>query len=97
VPKFAKGDLEYFAVPIPTLILSTNIPMKKKVSLRARINDSAKQRLFDNLITSLASGESHYTYKFIDKNCTSMVVEHLGSTVIYKKHRELLIDPSLLF
>jgi hypothetical protein len=66
VPKFAKGDLEYFAVA-HSYTDFINEYTYEKVSLRARINDSAKQRLFDNLITSLASGESHYTYKFIDK------------------------------
>jgi hypothetical protein len=50
--QFAKGDLEYL-LPIPTLILSTNIPMKRSVyEQELLINDSAKQRLFDNLITS---------------------------------------------
>jgi hypothetical protein len=35
--------------------------------------------LFDNLNTSLASGDSHYTYKFID--CTSMVVDIINKTL----------------
>jgi hypothetical protein len=41
---------------------------------------SLKQN-FDNLNTSLASGDSHYTYKFIDKNCTSMVVDIINKTL----------------
>ena len=40
-----------------------------------------KQKLFDNLTTVLASSESYYTYKFIDKNCTSMVVDMLNKTL----------------
>jgi len=48
-----------------------------------------KQKLFDNLTAVLTSEESYYTYKFIDKNCTSMVVDilnkTLGSTVIASK------------
>jgi hypothetical protein len=48
-----------------------------------------KQKLFDNLNSALASDERYYTYKFIDRNCTSMVVEMLNKTlesnIIFKK------------
>jgi hypothetical protein len=48
--KFAKGDLEYFAVA-HSYTDFINEYTYEKVSLRALlINDSAKQRLFDNLI-----------------------------------------------
>jgi hypothetical protein len=65
------------------------------------ISNSEKQKLFDNLTTALASGDSHYTYKFIDKNCTSMVVDMinktLGSTVITKKTDADITYRSILY
>lgn len=91
VPKFAKGDLEYFAVAHSyTDFINEYTYEKRSVYEQDLIlPDTLKQELFTNLTTSLASGESHYTYKFIDKNCTSMVVDllnkTLGNTVITKK------------
>ena len=91
VLKFAKGDLQYFAVAhsytdfINEYIYEKRSVYEQELLIPARF----KQKLFDNLNTSLSSGESHYTYKFIDKNCTSMVVnilnKTLGTTAIVKK------------
>lgn len=103
VPKFAKGDLEYFAVAHSyTDFINEYIYEKRAVyEQELLISSSKKQALFDNLTTSLASGDSHYTYKFIDKNCTSMVVaiinKTLGSTVIYKNTDTEITYRSILF
>jgi hypothetical protein len=91
VPKFAKGDLEYFAVAHSYTDFINEYTYEKRSVYEQElvIPQDLKQQLFDNLTTSLATGESHYTYKFIDKNCTSMVVDMinktLGSAVITKK------------
>jgi hypothetical protein len=51
VPKFAKGDLEYFAVAHSYTDFINEYTMKRSVyEQELLINDSAKQRLFDNLI-----------------------------------------------
>ena len=83
VMKFIKGDLQYFAVAHSyTDFLEQYRYEKRSVyQQELRIPSPLKQQLYDNLTTSLASGESHYTYKFIDKNCTSMVVDILNSTL----------------
>jgi hypothetical protein len=91
VPKFAKGDLEYFAVAhsYSDFINEYTYEKRSVYEQELRITSSQKQKLFDNLTIMLASGESHYTYKFIDKNCTSMVIDvinkTLGGNVISKK------------
>lgn len=83
VMKFIKGDLQYFAVAHSyTDFLEQYRYEKRSVyQQELRIPSPLKQQLYDNLTTSLASGESHYTYKFIDKNCTSMVVDILNKTL----------------
>ncbi|WP_317126190.1 Lnb N-terminal periplasmic domain-containing protein [Flavobacterium hiemivividum] len=90
VAKFTKGDLQYFAVTHPYTDFINQYDYEKRSVYEQELNipDSLKQKLFENLNTSLASGDSYYTYKFIDKNCTSMVVDiinkTLGSDVIEK-------------
>ena len=103
VPKFAKGDLQYFAVVnrYADFINQYAYENRSVDEQELQIPLKLKQRLFENLNTSLASGDSHYTYKFIDKNCTSMVVDiinkTLGATVISKKTDTDLTYRSILF
>ena len=83
VAKFTKGDLQYFAVAHPYTDFINDYTYERRSVYEQELNipASLKQKLFDNLNTSLASGESHYTYKFIDKNCTSMVVDIINKTL----------------
>lgn len=83
VLKFVKGDLQYFAVAHPYTDFINEYTYEKRAVYEQELNVSQqlKQDLFDNLKTSLSSGESYYTYKFIDKNCTSMVVDILNKTL----------------
>lgn len=103
VPKFAKGDLEYFAVVhrYTDFINQYTYENRSVDEQELQIPLQLKQQLFKNLNTSLASGDSHYTYKFIDKNCTSMVVDiinkTLGSNIITKKVDTDLTYRSILF
>lgn len=83
VMKFIKGDLQYFAVvnSYPDFINQYQYERRAVYEQELEMPIPLKQKLFDNLTTSLASGDSHYTYKFIDKNCTSMVVDILNKTL----------------
>jgi hypothetical protein len=83
VAKFTKGDLQYFAVahPFSDFMNEYNYERRSVYEQELNIPYALKQKLFDNLNTSLASGETHYTYKFIDKNCTSMVVDIINKTL----------------
>ncbi|UQD56172.1 DUF4105 domain-containing protein [Flavobacterium sp. K5-23] len=91
VLKFTKGDLQYYAVvhSYSNFISEYTYEKRSVYEQELNISEDQKQTLFDNLNISLASGESHYTYKFIDKNCTSMVVDIINKTlqskVIVKK------------
>lgn len=83
VMKFMKGDLQYFAVAHPYLefINQYRYEQRSVYEQELIVSLAMKQKLFENLNSSLASGDSHYTYKFIDKNCTSMVLDIINKTL----------------
>lgn len=83
VMQFIKGDLKYFAAAhsYPDFIDQYEYEQRSVYEQELNMSTAIKQKLFDNLNTSLASGDSHYTYKFIDKNCTTMVVDIINKTL----------------
>lgn len=91
VAKFAKGDLQYFVVvhPYNDFINEYNYEKRSVYEQELLIDKDQKQKIFDNLNSTLLSEDRYYTYKFIDKNCTSMVVDiinkSLNKIVITKK------------
>lgn len=91
VAKFAKGDLQYFAVAhsFSDFMNQYTYEQRSVFEQELIIPLAYEQKLFDNLNSVLASEKRYYTYKFIDRNCTSMVVEilnkTLGANVILKK------------
>lgn len=91
VAKFAKGDLQYFVIAhsYNDFINEYNYEKRSVYEQELLIPKEAKQKLFDNLNTTLLSEDRYYTYKFIDKNCTSMVVDiinkSLNEKIITKK------------
>ncbi|MBS7231875.1 DUF4105 domain-containing protein [Flavobacterium psychroterrae] len=103
VAKFAKGDLDYFAVvsSFSDFINDYNYDKRSVFEQELIISQDSKQKLFDNLNTSLLPENRSYTYKFIDKNCTSMVVNvinfSLEENVIVKKGETDKTYRSILF
>ena len=91
VAKFAKGDLQYYIVvhPYNDFINEYNYEKRSVYEQELLIDKDLKQKIFDNLNSTLLSEDRYYTYKFIDKNCTSMVVDiinkSLNKIVITKK------------
>lgn len=91
VAKFAKGDLNYFVVASSYIDFIGSYSAEERAVYEQNLVITAQQKqlIFDNLNRTLLSDERYYTYKFIDKNCTSMVVDlintSLGGTVISKK------------
>lgn len=81
--KFIKGNLQYFAIAhsFSDFMYQYTSEQRSVYEQELIIPLAYKQKLFDNLNAILASEESHYTYKFIDKNCTSMVVDILNKTL----------------
>lgn len=83
VAKFAKGDLQYFvsASSFPEFLSDYTYEKRSVYEQELLISPDLKQALFDKLNSTLFSEDRYYTYKFIDKNCTSMVVDVINSTL----------------
>jgi len=100
--KFVKGDLQYFVATNQYADFEYSYRMENRSIYEQTLNLSLeqKQKLSDNLHQNLFSENRNYTYKFIDKNCTTMVIDKvndvLGSKLITTKkpvkitYRELL-------
>lgn len=103
VMKFAKGDLQYFATVHSYADFFNEYTYEKRSIFEQELLISLedKQKLFNKLNAVLDSEERYYTYKFIDKNCTSMVVDVINSTlntnVIVKKEDTDKTYRSILF
>ncbi|MFH6937348.1 DUF4105 domain-containing protein [Flavobacterium sp. FlaQc-30] len=103
VAKFAKGDLQYFVIThsFSEFLNEYNEDKRSVFEQELLISLDLKQKLFDKLNSVLLSEERYYTYKFIDKNCTSMVVDIINSTlngnVIVKKEDTDKTYRSILF
>ncbi|MEZ0129952.1 DUF4105 domain-containing protein [Flavobacterium sp. LBUM151] len=103
VAKFTKGDLQYFVIThsYPEFIDEYNTEKRSVFEQELLISQDLKQNLFDKLNATLLSEDRYYTYKFIDKNCTSMVVDiinnTLGGNVIVKKGDTDITYRSILY
>jgi hypothetical protein len=86
--KFVKGDLQYFVSTnsYTDFEYSYRLDQRSVYEQELNLNQEQKQILFDKLWQSLQSDDRFYTYKFIDRNCTTMVIdkvnEVLGSEVV---------------
>lgn len=83
VAKFAKGDLQYFVVvhTYTDFINQYQYEGRSVFEQQLTLSLELKQKLFDRLSQTLQSEERFYTYKFIDQNCTTMVVDLLNNVV----------------
>ncbi|MNK99113.1 hypothetical protein D3C87_1194940 [compost metagenome] len=83
VLKFAKGDLQYFATVHSYADFFNEYTYEKRSIYEQEllISQDLKQKLFNQLNAVLDSEERYYTYKFIDKNCTSMVIDVVNKTL----------------
>lgn len=100
--RFIKGDLQYFVTQENYFDFEYNYQIDNRTIYEQELllTSAQKQQLFDELNHSLTSEARFYTYKFIDQNCTTMVVDKinkiLGSEVIKAPkveitYREILV------
>lgn len=103
VAKFTKGDLQYYAIvhSFEDFMADYTTEKRSVYEQELLIPLDLKQKLFDKLNAVLLSDERFYTYKFIDKNCTSMVVDIINTTlnknVIVKKEDTDVTYRSILY
>ncbi len=81
--KFIKGDLRYFVVTGSyNDFLEEYVYLQRSVyEQRLNLMPIQKQFVYDRLEEILNSDEKFYTYKFIDRNCTTLVADVLTSTI----------------
>jgi hypothetical protein len=79
--KFVKGDLQYFmnVTSYDDFVFEYKLDRREVIEQTLNLPLAKKQELFNALNKSLLSDEKSYTYKFIDRNCTSMVVNKINS------------------
>ncbi|WP_320814509.1 DUF4105 domain-containing protein [Flavobacterium sp.] len=78
--RFVKGDLQYFVTTNSFQDFEYSYRYENRSIYEQELNLSLtqKQQLFQNLNSSLFSDERFYTYKFIDRNCTTMVIDKIN-------------------
>ena len=86
--KFAKGDLQYFVSVAPYADFLTNYQLEGRAVKEQvlALTATEKQQIWTDLIETITSDKRFYTYKFIDRNCTTMVKDllekHTGSSIV---------------
>lgn len=96
--KFVKGDLQYFinATSFEDFIFEYQADNREVVEQTLALSLAKKQELFELLNASLYSEERNYTYKFIDRNCTTMVVDKINA-ILGRKLIDKVDDKSISY
>ncbi|RDI12167.1 DUF4105 domain-containing protein [Flavobacterium sp. AG291] len=76
-PKFVKGDLQYFASAssYEDFVYTYQYYNRDVFSQELNLTHQQKQAIADELAAILGSDKRFYTYKFIHRNCTTMVAD----------------------
>lgn len=88
--RFIKGDMQYFAGAYPYADFEDNYHYENRSIYEQTLNISTKKKLalISELEKSISGEGKFYTYKFIDRNCTTKVIdvinEVLNKEIIYK-------------
>lgn len=101
IGKFVKGDLQYFVTYGNFIDFYYNYQYENRKIIEQELNLTPLQirDLYQQLNHSVYSEERYYTYKFIDRNCTTMVVdkingilgkEYIKSNTTNQSYREIL-------
>lgn len=79
--KFVKGDLQYFvaACSFPDFLMEYQMTEREVIEQTLALPPTKVQELFETLNASLYNEDRYYTYKFIDRNCTTMVYEKINT------------------
>ncbi|MDR6967008.1 hypothetical protein J2X31_001008 [Flavobacterium arsenatis] len=75
--KFVKGDLQYYAAAYPydDFEYSYRVENRSIYEQVLNLSNPEKELLIKKLDVSLSSDDKFYTYKFIDRNCTTKVID----------------------
>lgn len=81
--KFIKGDLQYFVTTASygEFLYEYQYLGRSVYEQPLNLNHQQKQLVNDRLTSILGSDERFYTYKFVDRNCTTMVVDIIEKAI----------------
>ncbi|WP_448932914.1 lipoprotein N-acyltransferase Lnb domain-containing protein [Flavobacterium sp.] len=79
--KFVKGDLQYFVkvTSYDDFVYEYQMDRRNVIEQTLNLPLAKKQELFEALNRSLQDDQKFYTYKFIDRNCTTMVMDKINA------------------
>lgn len=82
-PKFIKGDLQYFASAssYSDFVSAYEYYNRDVFEQELNLTPQQKQSIADELAAILSSDRRFYTYKFIHRNCTTMVADILNKHI----------------
>lgn len=85
--KFVKGDLQYFlsVSSYEDFIIQYQIEKREVIEQTLNLTMQQKQKIFDALNNNIFSTDKYYTYKFIDRNCTTMVADKINEILSGEK------------
>lgn len=81
--KFVKGDLDYYVSTssFQQFLYEYQSDNRDVFEQELNLNPTQKQQLFEALNKNLFTEERSYRYKFIDKNCTTMVMDKVNDVL----------------
>lgn len=81
--KFTKGDLQYFIITSTFSDFCEQYIYENRGVYEQALNltQPQKQKIFNELVQSLTSADKYYTYKFIDRNCTTKVADRINGAI----------------
>ncbi|MCF6132656.1 lipoprotein N-acyltransferase Lnb domain-containing protein [Flavobacterium wongokense] len=101
--KFVKGDLQYYVnvTSFDDFVFEYKLDQREVIEQTLDLPFAKKQELFDALNKTLLSDEKYYTYKFIDRNCTTMIADKInalyGTKMIQKVDDKTISYRTLLY
>lgn len=97
--RFVKGDMQYFAAAYDYYHFENNYRQENRTIWEQQLNLSLEQKnnLFQNLNQSLQSADKYYTYKFIDRNCTTKVLDQINQVIAPNSIVKNNIDPEISY
>lgn len=81
--KFVKGDLQYYVSTSSFAEFLEEYQYDKRSVFEQVLNlpQDKKQALYEKLTRTVLSSDRFYTYKFIDRNCTTKIADLLNETL----------------
>lgn len=97
--KFVKGDMQYFAAAYDYYHFENSYRQENRTIWEQEFNLSLEQKykLFENLNQSLQSSDKYYTYKFIDRNCTTKVRDQINQIIAPSSIAKNNIDSNITY